>query len=144
MKQIWHHIEVTDKKVREFGIVIFVVVGLIIPAVILYKNNWEITRLAQNLFICSGLFGLLCIILKKKMGGIYRAWMLLAIGMGFVMTRLIISLVFILLMTPIGVFRRLKGNKVADSFHDFSKKGESTYWIKRDEPYIKESTERQF
>lgn len=144
MRKIWHQIEVSDKKVREFGIVIFVVVGLIIPSVILFKNNWEITRFAQNLFIGSAIFGLLCITFRQKMSGIYRAWMLLAIGMGFVMTRLIISLVFILLMTPIGLFRRLKGNRVADSFHDFKKKGESTYWIKREDVYIKESTERQF
>jgi hypothetical protein len=144
MRKIWQHIEVNDKKVREFGIVIFVVVGLILPAVILYKNNWEITRLAQYLFIGSAIFMFLCIIMKQKLSGIYRAWMLLAIGMGFVMTRLIISLVFILLMTPIGLFRRLKGNTVADSFHDFKKKGESTYWIKREDTYVKESTEQQF
>jgi len=38
-----------------------------------------------------------------------RVWMLLAEGMSFVTTRLILGLVFFLVVTPIGVVKRLTG-----------------------------------
>jgi hypothetical protein len=38
-----------------------------------------------------------------------RAWMLLAGGLSFVTTRIILALVFFLLITPIGVLKRLSG-----------------------------------
>ena len=38
-----------------------------------------------------------------------RAWMLLAEGLSFVTTRMILALVFFLVVTPIGVVKRLTG-----------------------------------
>ena len=38
-----------------------------------------------------------------------RAWMLLAEGLSFVTTRIILALVFFLVVTPIGVVKRLTG-----------------------------------
>jgi hypothetical protein len=38
-----------------------------------------------------------------------RAWMLLAEGLAFVTTRIILALVFFLVVTPIGVVKRLTG-----------------------------------
>jgi hypothetical protein len=38
-----------------------------------------------------------------------RAWMLLAEGLSFVTTRIILGLVFFLVITPIGVLKRLSG-----------------------------------
>ena len=38
-----------------------------------------------------------------------RAWMLLAEGLSFVTTRIILGLVFFLVITPIGVVKRLSG-----------------------------------
>lgn len=144
MKEIWKNIKVDDKKVRDFGILIFVIVGCIIPAIIAYKNGWIITELAQYLLAFSAAFLLLCLFVKMPMYRVYKAWMLLAIGLGFVMTRVITTLVYLLLMTPIGIFRRIKGNDVATSFFQFDKGGQDSYWIRRTDEYEKESTERQY
>ena len=38
-----------------------------------------------------------------------RAWMLLAEGLSFVTTRIILGLIFFLVVTPIGVVKRLSG-----------------------------------
>ncbi len=38
-----------------------------------------------------------------------KAWMLLAEGLSFVMTRVILAIVFFLIVTPIGVIKRLFG-----------------------------------
>ena len=38
-----------------------------------------------------------------------RAWMLLAEGLSFVTTRIILAIVFFLIVTPIGIVKRLSG-----------------------------------
>lgn len=144
MKETWQHIEVTDKKVREFGYVIFVVVGLIFPLLSSYKNDWAITDLGINLFGGSALFLLLCRFATRRMYTVYKLWMLLAVGLGFIMTRVIISLVYLLMITPIGLIRRIKGNNVSDTFHQFDRNKKQSYWIVRTDSYDSESTERQY
>jgi hypothetical protein len=54
----------------------------------------------------------------------YRGWMALAEGMSWVMTRVILFLVFVLVVTPIGVIRRITG---ADPLRRRSGSRES-YW----------------
>jgi hypothetical protein len=58
--------------------------------------------------------------------------MKLAMIMNYIMTRVIISLVFLLIMTPIGVVRRLSGSSTPKSFHRFRDPYTETYWIRRD------------
>lgn len=144
MKSIWNSIPVSTKKISDFGLVIFFVVGVIIPVFMVYKSGWESG--SNELYFTGGSFAffLFCRFLPSLMAPVYKAWMMLAFGMGFVMTRVIISLVYLLLMTPIGVFRRIKGNEVSRSFFDFNKKGMESYWILRDTEYKKEDTEKQY
>ena len=60
-----------------------------------------------------------------------RAWMLLAEGLSFVTTRIILGLVFFLVLTPIGVLKRLSG---WDPLSRRGARGES-YW----KPYSSDS-----
>ncbi|HEV7799388.1 MAG TPA: SxtJ family membrane protein [Pyrinomonadaceae bacterium] len=60
-----------------------------------------------------------------------RAWMLLAEGLSFVTTRIILALVFFLVVTPIGVIKRLSG------WDPLSRRGA------RSESYWKPYSERQ-
>ncbi|MCH8494232.1 MAG: SxtJ family membrane protein [Balneolales bacterium] len=144
MKNTWNQIPVDDKKVRDFGIVIFVVVGLLVPAFIAYKNGWVVTDLAQNLTIGSLLFLFVCLFLPKPLYSLYKGWMLMALGMGFVVTRFIITLVYLLLITPIGFIRRQKKGSLYRTFLDFDKNATDSYWIRKSTPYEKSSTEQQF
>ncbi|MCC5925303.1 MAG: hypothetical protein JJU41_01970 [Bacteroidetes bacterium] len=141
---IWHNIPVDNRKVREFGLVIFFVIGVLVSGFIFYKNDWAITPLASNLFKASGVFMLVCMVLPRYMFPIYKAWMLLALGLGFIATRVIITLVYLLMMTPVGVIRRQKKGSVYRTYLDFNPEEHQSYWIRRDEPYNKEHTERQF
>jgi hypothetical protein len=60
-----------------------------------------------------------------------RAWMLLAEGLSFVSTRIILALVFFLVVTPIGVIKRMMG------WDPLSRRGA------RSESYWKPYSERQ-
>jgi hypothetical protein len=58
--------------------------------------------------------------------------MKLAMILNWIMTRVIISLVFLLIMTPIGWIRRLSGSTTPASFHRFRDPSTDSYWIRRD------------
>lgn len=144
MKEAWNNIPVDHKKVREFGLVIFVVAGIVIPGIILWRNDWNISALTGYLFSGSAIFLGICLLFTKPMYPVYKSWMMLALGLGFVVTRIIITLVYLLMMTPVGFIRRQKPGSVYRTFLDFKANDTDSYWIRRDEPYEKEHTERQF
>ena len=144
MKQLWNNIDASPKKIREFGLVIFVVVGLIIPAIIFYKHGIDVSNTVIYLIVSGTTFLCATIFLYPVMIPIYKSWMLMALGMGFVMTRVIISLVYLIMMTPVGLIRRLSGSETPKNIRNFKKSDSESYWIPRNDPYSKESTERQF
>ncbi len=56
----------------------------------------------------------------------YYAWMSLAVVLGFVMTRVILSLFFVIVLLPVGLFFRLIGR---DALQRKIDRQASTYWI---------------
>ena len=90
------------KLIRSFGLIvggIFVLIGLW-PLVV----RAEAPRL-WAVGIAAGLV-LPAILFPKGLTPIYRLWMRVADALGWVNTRIILSLVFYGLVTPIGVIRR--------------------------------------
>lgn len=70
----------------------------------------------------------------------YKAWMSLALVLGFLMSSLILSLIFYLVITPVGLVMRWTGH---DPLIKSFRKGESSYW--KDYPARKhDSWKRQF
>lgn len=58
----------------------------------------------------------------------YYAWMSLAVVMGFVMTRVVLTVFFFLVLTPTGLFFRLIRR---DALHRRFEPEASTYWLKK-------------
>ena len=91
---------------KEFGLVVggvFVLLG----GWWLYRGKFitaaYVTLALGTLLILLGLLWPRALVLPN------RAWMLLAEGLSFVTTRIILALVFFLIVTPIGVVKRLSG-----------------------------------
>jgi hypothetical protein len=59
----------------------------------------------------------------------FRAWMKLAEGMGWVSTRVILALFYLLVLTPFGLVRRLSGKPTLDTAW---RDGKATYWVERE------------
>lgn len=55
----------------------------------------------------------------------YKTWMSIALLLGFLMSTVILSLIFYLVITPVGVVMRLTGH---DPLIKSFRKGESSYW----------------
>ena len=88
--------------------------GLVVGGVFVLLGSWWLYRgkfltVAQVFLAVGGLLVLLGLIWPRLLVLPNRAWMLLAEGLSFVTTRIILGLVFYLMVTPIGVIKRLSG-----------------------------------
>ncbi len=71
-----------------------------------------------------------------------KIWMMVAVILGWVMTRIILSILFYLVITPISLLGRLFGKRFLDLKIDRSA---TSYWIKREnKPTEPADFEKQF
>ena len=130
---------ITSKKsdLRKFSIVIGTVLFLI--AGLFYWKEKE----SFQIFLTTGVvFCLLGIIIPVVLKPIYWAWMIFANILGWVMTRVKLSLLFYTVITPTGVVLRLLGKRFLGTERDESKEN---YWNYRITKAInREDCERQF
>tara|TARA_A100001011_G_C13824350_1_gene640259 strand:- start:1 stop:411 length:411 start_codon:yes stop_codon:yes gene_type:complete len=71
----------------------------------------------------------------------YRIWMTFAIIIGWVMTRVILSVLFYLIISTIGIFARLVGK----DFLNLKSKNNESYWNIRNKDYeLNQDYEKQF
>lgn len=134
-------IEVSPKKIKDFGWVMFAVLGILIPLFISYKIGWGINTPMLILFAISQFILIPSIVLPRMMEPIYKSWMLLALLLGLFMTKVIITIVFILIMTPIGLIRKLFVN---DPLNLKADKKTNTYWVKKENTLSADRYEKQY
>ena len=125
------------KECRKFGLSVGIV--LTILTIILAgfgKGSFVYFGSVGGLLIISG------IIAPSLLKPLQKIWMILAVLLGFIMTRLILLILFYLILTPIGILARIFGK----DFLDLKLlKDRDSYWNKRESgKYEKLDTERQF
>ena len=89
----------------------------------------------------SGAFIFLALVIPSVLKPVNKMWMTLAILMGWVMTRIILSLLFYLGITPMGFIARLFGKDFLGI--KFNKQAAKTYWIPK-EKVKDQNYEKQF
>ncbi len=131
------HIKTGKKDLRSFGVIIGIIL-LLIAGFLFYKEkeSFQIFLYIAGSFIGFGL--IIPIILKP----IYIVWMTFAVVLGWFMTRVILSLLFYVIITPIGVVLRLSGK----DFLELKKQSvQGSYWNQRDSNLEKnQNYEQQF
>jgi hypothetical protein len=130
-------IKSSDRELRSFGFVMasfFVLLG-----------GWLLWKHQTNtavLFVLAALFLVPALLLPKVLRPIQKVWMTLALLMGWVMSRVILIVLFYFIFTPIGFIKRTTG-KI--SFEGGPRGSLSSYWISRDDgDYPRERYEKQF
>jgi hypothetical protein len=130
-------IESGKDDLRKFGLTIGIV--LILLGGLFY---WRGKDFYTYFFILSAFFVLTALALPVVLKPIYMAWMSLAIAIGWVMTRVILILLFYLVITPIALITRLLGKNFLDRRIDQTM---SSYWIAKETKKIeKKNYEKQF
>ena len=143
IKKAWAETSTSPKTVREFGfilagfLVLFPLLGALLGMLLKgkpfhYWLGWPVLgvfALVVNLF----LFPVISLI--------YRVAMLIAHGISWVMMRIILTILFYFVLSPISIVMRLTGKDLLDQKID---KSAQTYWQKRPAAPPREQYERLF
>ena len=137
LKEELKHIDNSDEAVKKTGITVGIV--LILISLLL----WYLGRTSFIYFsIIGGLFVILAFIAIPMLRPFHKLWMMLALAMGFVMSRVILTVLYYFILTPIGLIAKLVGKKFMPVRFD---KSALTYWEKRENPVKQQiDYERQF
>lgn len=137
LKEELKHIDNADEAVKKTAITVGIV--LILISLLL----WYLGKTSFIYFsIIGGLFVILAFIAIPVLRPFHKLWMMLALAMGFVMSRVILTILYYFILTPIGLIAKLVGKKFMPLGFD---KNVATYWEKRENPVKQQiDYERQF
>ena len=122
---------------RKFGITIGVIL-LIIAGFLFWKEKESF----QILLIIGVTLCILGIAIPFILKPIYWVWMIFATILGWIMTRVILSLLFYIIFTPIGLILRFFGKQFLELRWDKSKE---SYWNFRTNEHLQNKNyEKQF
>ena len=122
---------------RKFGITIGVI--LLIIAGFLFWKEKESFQILLTFGVTLCILGIVIPFILKP---IYWVWMIFATILGWIMTRVILSLLFYIIFTPIGLIPRFFGKQFLELRWDKSKE---SYWNYRTIKHLKmEDYEKQF
>lgn len=105
--------ELDTKGLRQFGLmlgaILVVVLGLFLPWA------WEWDNFPNLQWIVTGIgITVWALIAPDSMRGLYNIWMRIAMAIGHVINSIILAIVFYIVITPMGIVKRILGN---DSMH---------------------------
>ena len=131
------NIKSEKRDLRKFGITIGIIL-LIITGFLFWKEKESF----EILLTFGVAFGILGITIPFILKPIFWVWMVFATILGWIMTRVILSFLFYIIFTPIGLILRFFGKQFLELRWDQSKE---SYWnIKTNEHLQKENYEKQF
>ncbi|MCH7764085.1 MAG: hypothetical protein IIB95_10140 [Candidatus Marinimicrobia bacterium] len=118
------NIKESKKDLRKFGISVGIV--LLIISTLLFWND----KSSYLYFSVAGiLLNILGLFYPVSLKPINKVWMSLAIVLGWVMTRVILIILFYIVLTPIGIIAKLVGKKFLKLKID---KSSNSYWEVRE------------
>ncbi len=136
IKEELNQIKESPEDLRKFGLTIGGVLVFVAVVLYLYGKPSYFYFLAPGLFIAA-----LGLAIPEMLKPLNKVWMTLAILLGWVMTRVILTILFYLVLTPTGIIARLFGKE----FLKLKKTESKTYWEQREQkPSTKIDYERQF
>jgi hypothetical protein len=124
-------------RLRRFGLVVGT--GLTLIGLISWYRGHE--SLPPVLWTVAAALVLVGLIYPRALAPVERGWMAFGMALGWVNTRIILTLLFALVMTPVGAVMRL----FRDPLDRRLSKDKPTYWLIRDRSHFDpKNYERQF
>ena len=114
------------KQIRQFGAIAFIFFGCLCAIGIWAKKPFPI-----YLFGPLSLLGLGFILLPIPLKPVYDTWLKIAHFIGRMVTTLILTLAYYLVITPAALIKRVVGGRPLPLKPD---KNASSYWVSREEP----------
>jgi Na+/H+-translocating membrane pyrophosphatase len=111
------------KSLREFGLTVGIAFGVL--AALLY---WRHKPHYIYFVPISGALVLLGLLAPVVLKPVRKGWMAMAAALGFVMARVILTVLFFAVFTPLGVIARAAGKRFLEVGIDKSKQ---SYWVRK-------------
>lgn len=124
LKEELKHIDISDEAVKKTGLTVGIVL-ILISLLLWYLGKTSFVYFSG----IGGLFVILSFIAIPVLRPFHKLWMMLALAMGFVMSRVILILLFYFVLSPIALIAKLVGKKFMPLGFD---KNAKTYWEKRE------------
>ncbi|MFH1219784.1 MAG: SxtJ family membrane protein [Candidatus Eisenbacteria bacterium] len=125
------------RELRKFGLTVGIAFG-VLGGLLLWRGKW----VYPYSFVVSAALILLGLARPVLLGPLHKGWMKVADLMGWVMTRVILIILFYAVVTPLGLLARLAGKDFLDLKFDSRA---DTYWSRRDTADLSEDHyERQY
>jgi hypothetical protein len=124
---------VSDKQARKTALIVAAVLALI-SLWNIYRGRFTVVAVFGGIAVLLTLIGLFVPVAAR---GFHRLWMGIAGVLGYVNSRILLTILYYLLLTPYGLISRLFGRDPLD------RRGASrdTYWVKREST---RQTQQQF
>ena len=115
------NIKGTKQELRKFGFIIGLV--LLLFGVLFW---WKGKSFYLGFLVSSFLFLFSALVYPQLLKLVHFVWMSIALVLGYIMTRVILCLLFYFLLTPLSLVARMLGNRFLDLKID---KSTQSYWI---------------
>jgi len=133
IKDVAHELkelDVSKKSLMKFGMTVGGIF-LLLALLFMYKNIFENFRTA--LLVIGAYLFIGGIIFPERLKSVYKIWMGFAFALGWIVSRFILSILFIFVMTPIGFIAKISGKKFLDVRW---KEKKDSYWIPKENKVI--------
>ena len=136
LEQAYQKLDRSPRALRRFGIVLGAAMLLLGKLLLLGGRN------AGGPFLSIGALLLIAAAFAPWiLRYVYKPWMFLALASSWLVTRIILTLVFFLVVTPLGLLQRLCGKRALEFRF---KSNETTYWRCRTTDVVPTDYEKQF
>jgi len=124
------------KELRKFSITLFIALGILGLFLLWKKGGVGFAPLG---------FAFLLLLLGLKRPSLltpfYKGWMTLSLILGYLMSHLILLILYYLIMTPVGLVMRISRKDLLGRQFD---KNAKTYWVKRRRESLRDQYEKMF
>lgn len=125
LREDLRQLQTDNRELRKFGLMVggvFVLLGLLFL--------WRHPGRSSYFLWPGGVLMLAGAIFPRGLKWVYVAWMSAAIVLGFVMAHVVLTVLFFLVITPVGLVARIFGKDFLRMKLD---RRSGTYWIRRDQ-----------
>lgn len=130
IQEIKDEIQAVYKEPSGREMTILALIFLVIPGVI--GSYYAFWKHSPNGYIWMAAGGVLCLarLVPPLFRLIYRLWIQFSVVLGFFVSRILLTIIFFLVITPTGLIMKLVGKDPMDRKLD---PNASSYWIRRDQ-----------
>ena len=117
---------IDSKEIQRFGLIAFLFFGCLCAL-----GFWRQKVIITSLFGALSLLGLGFLLFPRPLMPIYKGWLKIANFIGKIITTMILTLAYYLVITPSALVKRVFGGRPLPTRPD---KNIDSYWVPRDEP----------